>query len=48
MTDLREQVRQRYAGAGFVDASVEFTHSVADQLYAAIIRATKPDTAHVR
>jgi arsenite methyltransferase len=28
--------------AGFVDASVEFTHEVADGLHAAIIRASKP------
>lgn len=30
------------ASAGFVDATVEFTHVVADQMHGAIIRATKP------
>ena len=30
--------------AGFVDASVTFTHQVADGMHAAIIRATKPDS----
>lgn len=30
------------AGAGFVDATVEFTHEVAEGMHAAIIRATKP------
>jgi SAM-dependent methyltransferase len=30
------------AAAGFVDASVEFTHPVADGLHGAIVRATKP------
>jgi len=31
-------------GAGFIDPSVEFTHSVADRMYSAIIRAAKPMT----
>ncbi|MDN5770117.1 MAG: methyltransferase domain-containing protein, partial [Microlunatus sp.] len=30
------------AAVGFVDATVEFTHPVADQMHGAIIRATKP------
>ena len=30
------------AAVGFVDATVEFTHAVADQMHGAIIRATKP------
>jgi SAM-dependent methyltransferase len=30
------------AGAGFVDASVEFTHQAADGMHSAIIKATKP------
>ena len=30
------------AAVGFVDATVEFTHTVADQMHGAIIRATKP------
>lgn len=35
------------AAAGFVDATVEFTHTVADQMHGAIIRATKPaDGSH--
>jgi hypothetical protein len=30
------------AAAGFIDASVVFTHDVADGMHAAIIQATKP------
>jgi SAM-dependent methyltransferase len=30
------------AAAGFVDASVEFTHQVADGMHGAIVRATRP------
>ena len=30
------------ASAGFVDATVEFTHEVADGMHGAIVRATKP------
>jgi len=30
------------AAAGFVDATVQFTHPVAEQMHSAIIRATKP------
>lgn len=33
------------AAAGFIDASVTFTHRVADGMHSAIIRATKPATA---
>ena len=33
------------AAAGFVDATVELTHSVADQMHGAIIRAVKPRVA---
>jgi len=33
------------AAAGFVDASVAFTHEVADGMHGAIIRATKPATS---
>ncbi|WP_343601234.1 arsenite methyltransferase [Mycobacterium sp.] len=33
------------AAAGFVDASVSFTHEVADGMHGAIIRATKPATS---
>jgi arsenite methyltransferase len=33
------------AAAGFTDASVTFTHQVADGMYAAIIRAAKPAAA---
>lgn len=40
--ELREQVRARYARAGFTGVSVEFTHEAADGMHAAIIRATKP------
>jgi len=40
--------RQEYlaglTAAGFVDASVEFTHEAAPQMHGAIIRATKPVT----
>jgi ubiquinone/menaquinone biosynthesis C-methylase UbiE len=32
------------ATAGFEDASVTFTHQVADGMHSAIIRATKPDS----
>ncbi len=35
------------AAAGFTDASVTFTHEVADGMHAAIIRATKPDLSSV-
>jgi ubiquinone/menaquinone biosynthesis C-methylase UbiE len=33
------------AAAGFADASVTFTHSAADGMHSAIIRATKPAAA---
>jgi arsenite methyltransferase len=35
------------AAAGFTDASVTFTHQAADGIFAAIIRATKPDLSRV-
>lgn len=35
------------AAAGFTDASVEFTHQVADGMHAAIIRAAKPNAIPV-
>lgn len=34
--------------AGFVDASVRFTHEAEPQMHAAIIQATKPDTCSAR
>ncbi len=30
--------------AGFSDVEVEVTHDVADRMYSAIVRATKPET----
>ena len=38
----RREYLDGLARAGFVDATVEFTHAVADQMHGAIIRATKP------
>lgn len=38
----RSEYLDGLAVAGFVDASVEFTHEVADGLHGAIVRATKP------
>jgi arsenite methyltransferase len=38
----RSEYREALAGAGFVDASVAFTHEAADGMHSAIIRATKP------
>ncbi|WP_246186822.1 arsenite methyltransferase [Microlunatus speluncae] len=38
----RQEYLSGLAAAGFTDASVEFTHPVADEMHAAIIRATKP------
>ena len=38
----RREYLDGLAGAGFVDASVEFTHEAAPGLHAAIVRATKP------
>lgn len=38
----RREYLDGLAAAGFVDASVEFTHEVSDQMHSAIIRATKP------
>ena len=38
----RREYLDGLAAVGFVDATVEFTHPVADQMHGAIIRATKP------
>ncbi|MCL1838024.1 MAG: arsenite methyltransferase [Propionibacteriaceae bacterium] len=38
----RQEYLASLAAAGFVDASVEFTHEAAPQMHGAIIRATKP------
>ncbi len=38
----RQEYLDGLAAAGFVDATVEFTHPVADQMHSAIIRAIKP------
>ncbi|MGH3633340.1 arsenite methyltransferase [Mycobacterium sp.] len=38
----RQEYLDGLAAAGFADASVTFTHQVADGMHAAIIRATKP------
>jgi len=38
----RSEYLDGLAAAGFVDASVEFTHEVARQMHGAIVRATKP------
>jgi SAM-dependent methyltransferase len=38
----RQEYLDGLTAAGFVAASVEFTHPVADQMHAAIIRATRP------
>jgi predicted methyltransferase len=38
----RSEYLDGLAAAGFVDASVTFTHEVASGLYGAIVRATKP------
>ena len=38
----RREYLDGLAAVGFVDATVEFTHAVADQMHGAIIRATKP------
>ncbi|MCG2799693.1 MAG: arsenite methyltransferase [Cellulomonas sp.] len=38
----RSEYLTALAAAGFVDASVEFTHPVADAMHGAIIRATRP------
>jgi SAM-dependent methyltransferase len=38
----RQEYLDGLAAAGFADASVEFTHTVADGMHGAIIRATKP------
>ena len=44
----RQEYLDGLAAAGFADATVEFTHPVADQLHAAIIRATKPHSTRTR
>ena len=41
----RQEYLDGLTAAGFVDASVSFTHRVAEQMHSAIIRATKPDLA---
>ncbi|MDO8119862.1 arsenite methyltransferase [Isoptericola sp. b490] len=41
----RSEYLEQLAAAGFVDASVTFTHPVADGLHSAIIRATAPPAA---
>ena len=38
----RQEYLDGLAAAGFADATVEFTHPVADQLHSAVVRATKP------
>jgi SAM-dependent methyltransferase len=38
----RQEYLDGLASAGFTDASVEFTHVVADQMHGALIRATRP------
>jgi hypothetical protein len=38
----RVEYLEGLAGAGFVDAEVEFTHEAAPGMHGAIIRATKP------
>ncbi len=38
----RQEYLDGLAAAGFADASVEFTHEVADGIHGAIVRATKP------
>ncbi len=38
----RQEYLDGLAAAGFVDASVEFTHEVTDGMHGAIVRATKP------
>jgi len=38
----RAEYLQRLAAAGFVDASVRFTHQAADGMHSAIVQATKP------
>ena len=38
----RQEYLDGLAAAGFVDASVRFTHEAEPQMHAAIIRATKP------
>jgi hypothetical protein len=38
----RQEFLDGLAAAGFVDASVEFTHEVADGIHGAIVRARKP------
>lgn len=38
----RQEYLDGLAAAGFVDVTVETTHSVADQMHAAIVRAVKP------
>jgi SAM-dependent methyltransferase len=43
----RTEYEQGLAAAGFTDASVTFTHQVADGLHAAIIKAVKPATSGV-
>jgi SAM-dependent methyltransferase len=42
----RQEYLDGLAAAGFVDASVRFTHEAAPQLHAAIVQATKPAAAH--
>ena len=41
----RQEYLDGLAAAGFVDASVRFTHEAEPQMHAAIIRATKPASA---
>ena len=38
----RQEYLDGLAGAGFIDASVQFTHEAEPQMHAAIVRATKP------
>ena len=41
----RSEYLDGLAEAGFVEATVEFSHQVADQMHSALIRATKPGVA---
>jgi arsenite methyltransferase len=41
----RREYLDGLAAAGFVDAAVELTHPVADEMFSAIIRAVKPGSA---
>ena len=42
----RQEYLDGLAAVGFIDATVSFTHPVADQMHSAIIRATKPGASN--